>query len=192
MPPIIHLVRHAQGLHNLQATNHYLHDPDLTELGEQQCIDLRKDESFPHDKIDLIVSSPLKRTIRTALIAFGDTLKAKSMKIVCLQELQETSALPCDTGTPKDQLELEFKGQPVDFSRLDAGWDSKDGRWAPDTPAIEMRAREARIWLRDRPEKEIVCVTHGGFLHFLTEDWNEHDDFTGTGWANTEYVDRSE
>lgn len=189
MPPIIHLVRHAQGLHNLHSNNHYIHDPDLTELGEQQCLELQKAALFPHDQIDLIVSSPLKRTIRTALIAFGEPLRAKSLKVICLQGLQETSALPCDTGTPRDQLELEFKGQPVDFSYVTPGWDCKVGRWAPDAEAIEMRARQVRLWLRDRPEKEIVCVTHAGFLHYLTENWSEHDQFTGTGWANTECVD---
>ena len=33
---------------------------------------------------------------------------------------------------------------------------------------------------------EIVVVTHGGFLHYFTEDWDGHEKFTGTGWANTE------
>lgn len=66
-----------------------------------------------------------------------------------------------------------------------------------------------------RPEKEIVVVSHGGFLHFLTEDWEEgckgegtmdkpvnetsprnldlagsfqtNQYATGTGWINTEF-----
>lgn len=59
------------------------------------------------------------------------------------------------------------------------GWNSKRGRWASNAPAIEKRAREARVWLRElgrRAEKEgmedvnIVVVTHGGFLHYFTDD----------------------
>lgn len=59
------------------------------------------------------------------------------------------------------------------------GWNSKSGRWASNAPAIEKRAREARVWLRElgvRAEKEgmqdvnIVVVTHGGFLHYFTDD----------------------
>ena len=34
---------------------------------------------------------------------------------------------------------------------------------------------------------DIVVVTHGGYLHYFTEDWEGNEKFTGTGWANTEY-----
>jgi hypothetical protein len=34
---------------------------------------------------------------------------------------------------------------------------------------------------------EIVVVTHGGYLHYFTEDWDGHEKFTGTGWENTEW-----
>lgn len=59
------------------------------------------------------------------------------------------------------------------------GWNSKKGRWASNAPAIEKRAREARVWLRELGEKalregvedvNIVVVTHGGFLHYFTDD----------------------
>uniref|UniRef100_A0A0B7K7N4 Phosphoglycerate mutase family protein n=1 Tax=Bionectria ochroleuca TaxID=29856 RepID=A0A0B7K7N4_BIOOC len=33
MAPTIHLIRHAQGVHNLSFENESIHDPDLTELG---------------------------------------------------------------------------------------------------------------------------------------------------------------
>lgn len=189
MPPILHLVRHAQGLHNVSTSNHILHDPDLTALGEQQCSDLRRrgsPSSFPHQQIDLVVASPMKRTIRTALLAFGETiLEPKSLQVVCLPELQETSGLPCDTGSTREELERLFRGQAVDLQYVTPGWDRKIGRWAPDREAVQARARQARVWLKNRPEKEIVCVTHGDFLHYFMEDWSEVD---RTGWANAEYV----
>lgn len=160
MAPIIHCVRHAQGYHNLSTANHSIHDPLLTPLGEEQCRLLQID--FPyHDKIDLIVASPIKRTIYTALLSFEDTIKRKNLKVVGLPELQETSDLPCDTPSSPEEVAREFEGKPVDLSLVTPGYESKRGKWAPTAKAIEARAREARQWLLQRPEKEIVVVTHG-------------------------------
>ena len=91
------------------------------------------------------------------------------MKVIALPEIQETSDLPCDTGSDIGILRDEFKDKPVDLGLVEKGWDSKKGRWAATSSAIEKRAREARVWLRGREEDDIVVVTHGGFLHFLTE-----------------------
>lgn len=117
--------------------------------------------------------------------------------MLALPELQETSDLPCDTGSDPAKLKEEFesKGQ-VDLSRVHEGWNSKTGPWAANATAIEIRAREARLFLRSLGEaaaqnasedQHIVVVTHGGYLHYFTEDWNGHAKFTGTGWANTEF-----
>ena len=73
-----------------------------------------------------------------------------------------------------------MRGQPVDLALVTDGWNSNVGKWAPDTKALEARARETRQWLKARPEKEVVLVTHGGFLHYLTEDWTDADKLFGT------------
>lgn len=79
---------------------------------------------------------------------------------------------------------------------MSEGWNSKTGRWDANAPAIERRAREARVWLRDlgrESERQgvsdvnIVVVTHGGFLHYLSDDWENSTLFVGTGWSNTEF-----
>ncbi|KAF2837599.1 phosphoglycerate mutase family protein-like protein [Patellaria atrata CBS 101060] len=186
MPQTIHLVRHAQGYHNLNSDNHRLHDPELTELGKQQCADLRA--SFPtKESVDLIVASPLRRTIYTALLSFADVLeKDQSMRLVTLPELQETSDLPCDTGSNLETLLKEFEGKPVDLNRVVEGWNSKRGYWAPTAQAVTERAKAARQWLRDRKENEIVVVAHGALLHFLSNDWHGATNFQGTGWRNCE------
>ena len=64
-------------------------------------------------------------------------------------------------------------GKPVDLTLVTEGWNSKQGKWADDDEAIEERAKEMRKWLQARPEKEIVLVTHGGFLHYFTGDWSD-------------------
>ena len=101
------------------------------------------------------------------------------MQVIALPELQETSDLPCDTGSDVDTLRKEMQAKPVNLSLVHDGWNDKKGKWAPDAEAIENRAREARQWLKARPEKEIVVVTHGGFLHYFTEDWTDSGKFWG-------------
>lgn len=72
-----------------------------------------------------------------------------------------------------------MNGKPVDLSLVHDGWNSKSGRWAPTRAAIDERSRQARQWLKARPEKEIVVVTHGGLLHYFTEDWTESNTLVG-------------
>jgi broad specificity phosphatase PhoE len=160
MTPTLHCVRHAQGYHNLSVANHNLHDPLLTNFGEDQCRNLSR--KFPNMRsVDLVVASPLKRTIYTALLAFEPVIKEKGLKVIALPELQETSDLPCDTGSSPELLAKEFEDKPVDLSLVKPGWDSKRMKWAPTSTAIEKRAGDARRWLMARPEKEIVVVSHG-------------------------------
>jgi broad specificity phosphatase PhoE len=162
MAPKIHLVRHAQGLHNLCNENTKIHDPDLTPLGEQQCAELQK--HFPHHQgVDLIVSSPIRRTLYTALLSFDNDIKTKKLTIVALPELQETSDLPCDTGSTPAQLANEFASYNIDFAHVQEGWNIKTGKWSAQPDAIKHRAQEAREWLSKRAEKEIVVVTHGSY-----------------------------
>jgi broad specificity phosphatase PhoE len=165
MAPKIHLVRHAQGLHNLCAENTKIRDPDLTPLGKQQCAELQ--QKFPHHHgVDLIVASPIRRTLYTALLSFEDDIKTKQLTIIALPELQETSDLPCDTGSSLSHLANEFASSRIDFSHVQPGWNVKTGKWGPDKEAINKRAQEAREWLAKRPEKEIVVVTHGSYRSF--------------------------
>jgi len=181
MPPTVHFVRHAQGYHNLMFANQSMHDPSLTPLGEEQC--RRLAQVFPfHERVDLVVASPLRRTIYTALIGFEPEFR-RGLKIIALPEAQEVAALPCDTGSDVALLQAEFRDVPVDFSLVGEGWTSKRGKWAADPGPVEKRAREVRQWLKARPEQNIVLVTHGAFLHYLTEDWSD----CATGWSNTEF-----
>jgi broad specificity phosphatase PhoE len=59
------------------------------------------------------------------------------------------------------------------------------GRYAPTNKAIKERARAARRWLKARPEKEIIVVTHGGFLHYFTEDWEDSSHYQGMSFLHT-------
>ncbi|XP_029145388.1 phosphoglycerate mutase-like protein 1 isoform X4 [Arachis hypogaea] len=76
----IHLVRHAQGIHNVEGDKNYdaylnpaYFDAQLTPLGWQQVDNLRKHvrASGLIKRIDLVTVSPLLRTLQTAVGVFG-------------------------------------------------------------------------------------------------------------------------
>ena len=132
----------------------------------------------------MIVASPLKRTVYTALLSFPN----KKLPVILLPELQETSDAPCDTGSTKAEITREFHNSSrVDMHLVTDGWNVKTGKYSPSKTAIEERAKLARRWLKEQNAKDIAVVTHGGLLHFLTEDWADMERYQGTGWANTEY-----
>lgn len=190
---IITCVRHAQGYHNLNAANERLPDPDLTPRGEAQCRTLSK--TFPSpENITHLVASPLRRTLYTCLLSFP-TAVARGLKVLAVPELQEVSGQPCNVGSAPSAVEAEFGTDQfagvVDLSRVHDGWNSKKGRWGQGRETVTARARDARLILREIAQdgdgdKHIIVVTHGGFLHYLTEDWDGFSRFNGTGWANTE------
>lgn len=73
----VHFVRHAEGFHNVAGRNDpsaYLLeeflDAKITPLGEEQC---RKLHLFSKDRlkdVDLVVVSPMNRTIQTGMHSF--------------------------------------------------------------------------------------------------------------------------
>ncbi|EXJ64042.1 hypothetical protein A1O7_00377 [Cladophialophora yegresii CBS 114405] len=204
--PMIHLVRHAQGFHNLGTEFHSLPDPRLTPLGESQCAKLQE-EHFPAERqqsISLITASPLTRTLHTAFLTFKPALSSQGTKckptILAIPDAQETSDYPCDTGSDVPVLKafIEEQKWPVDLSLLTDTWNVKtlENRYSPASAAIKARARDCRKLLREKARDlasngdenvEIVLVTHGGYLHYLTDDWEDAAKLSGTGWDNTEY-----
>lgn len=180
----LHLVRHAQGFHNLTVINQQIPDPYLTPFGKEQCATLCS--QFPHhDRVTHLVSSPMRRTLETCHLSFKPAVES-GKKVVGLPLVQEVSILPCDTGSEPEVLAAEF-GSWGDFGLVGKGWNDKTSpgsRWAPTVEALEARATDARVWLRDLGRKavdagldhaDIVVTTHGGFLHFLTQDWDGMD-----------------
>ncbi|KAK5994977.1 putative phosphatase SPAC5H10.03-like protein [Cladobotryum mycophilum] len=187
MPPTIHLVRHAQGYHNLCAENEKLPDPELTPLGVQQCADLRS--SFPHHaRLSALVASSMRRTLQTCIQSFGTP---GLYPVIALDSLQEVSDAPSDTGSSTEKLREEF-GDKVDLSRVREGWNQKgEGSFfEPTLEQLPVRAREARRALRDiagQGDAHIAVVSHGAFLHFLTEEWHGITTVYPTSWKNCEY-----
>ncbi len=168
----IHLVRHAQGYHQLPLSHPDigLRDPELTSYGREQS--QRFCAQFTHHKdIDLLCASPMRRTLLTTLLTFEPEVSG-GMRVVALPDAQETTDAPSDIGSPPSTLMKEF-GDQIDYSNLSNDWYSKTGHNAVDHASLLARARRLRRWVRGRKEKTIVIVTHGAFAHFITGNIDE-------------------
>lgn len=185
MPSTIYLIRHAESLHNT-TKNFSLRDPPLTPLGVTQSSSLLPTFSSLATTTALILTSPLTRAIETTLAAFGPVLP--DVKVVLDPDLQERSALPCDTGSPVATLVERF---PTLEGEIKAGipegkWFVKEGKFAEDDEAVRARAARVRGRLAglvaglDGERRDVVVVTHGVFMKFLAED--EGVDLPKAGW----------
>ena len=119
---------------------------------------------------ELIVSSPLRRTLQTTALGWAPAVARLGgpRRVVVLPQAQECSALPCDTGSSREQLEADPEFAVFDLAGLPADWNSKEGFWAPTEEALDARAAWVRRYLRGRPEGDVVLVAHGDFLRRIT------------------------
>jgi broad specificity phosphatase PhoE len=193
----IHLVRHAESVHNVSKDFSQL-DPGLTPLGLQQATHLT--QTFPYaSQVGMILTSPLRRTIQTALAAFPHVLDKRyfdldsghgienGATLILDPDLQERSALPCDTGSTSQALEVAFPS--LDVKDLAEGWQVKEGFYAPGDEAVKKRAERVRSrvaelseYLKNKERKHIVIVTHGIFMKSLSG--NADIDLPKAGWKS--------
>ncbi|KAF2797808.1 phosphoglycerate mutase-like protein [Melanomma pulvis-pyrius CBS 109.77] len=186
MAPTLLLIRHAQALHNV-ASDWSLHDPPLSELGEQQCAELQESlkKAQIADEVELIVVSAMRRTLQTAALGLDWLITEKKIEVLPDAGWQENADKPCDTGCPITTMASEFPA--FDFSKVDPLYPDKTTNLATNPYAFTRRAILARGQtclksLYMRPEKVIAVVSHSGFLRtavchrrFFNADWRVFD-----------------
>ncbi|EON64523.1 hypothetical protein W97_03756 [Coniosporium apollinis CBS 100218] len=185
----IHLVRHAEGLHNL-FNNPSLRDPSLTERAFYRAETLSSEFTEANSNtVGVVLTSPLRRTIQTSLTAFPRILHRRyypvgsgrggvpseaeeGVNLVLDPDLQEIGIEPANTGSESHMLESWFP--ELDFSSLPEDWHLKKGKWSPDPAAVKSRVDrilhklEDRLAnLRDTGRKDVVVVTHAGVIAAL-------------------------
>lgn len=189
------IVRHAESVHNVTKDFSQL-DPPLTNLGVEQASSIS--QKLPSaGNIAIIISSPLRRALQTTLAGFSTVLDKqyfdkssgqgidKGVTLSLNPDLQERSDLPCDTGSSALELAKAFPG--LSFDGLGEEWLKKTDRYAPDDDAVRERAERVRKSLFEIAEslenderKDMVVVTHGVFMKFLTGD--PDIDLPKAGW----------
>ena len=147
----IYFIRHAQGEHNLSEKHWQIKYPKLTELGIQQCKNARS--KFDINCINLILVSPLRRTLETSENIFG---KRKSL---ALELIKEAIINPCDFRESKKEVIKDF--QYVNFNYVD---DECDYNNIESLDEIQDRCHKFYHYLQELNEDNIAVVTHGAFL----------------------------
>lgn len=175
-------------------------DAHLTPLGWQQVDNLRKHvhTSGLLNRIELVVTSPLLRTMQTAVGVFGgdgykdrmDVLplmlanagnsrhaaisSLNCPPIVALELCREHLGVhPCDKRRSISEYQCLFPA--VDFSLIES---DEDTLWKANVrekkEEVAARGMNFMKWLWTRKEKEIAVVTHSGFLfHTLSAFGND-------------------
>lgn len=121
-----------------------------------------------------MIASPMSRAIQTSVEAFA---RPELGPVVALDLVQETSDAPNDIGSSVDELRKIF-GKSADLTGVRESWtDKSEGAFfEPEWNKLLDRTREARRVLRDmirESDRDIIVVSHGGVLHFLTDDWQD-------------------
>lgn len=194
----VHLVRHAQGIHNVEGEKDFkaymspeLFDAHLTPLGWDQVNNLRQhvNRCGLTKKIDLVITSPLLRTMQTAVGVFGgesyiDGINVPPLMVenagnsfrpaisslncppfIAVEYCREHLGVhPCDKRRSITEYRSLFPA--IDFSLIE---NDEDVLWEADirerNEDLAARGMKFINWLWTRKEKEIAIVTHSGFLY---------------------------
>lgn len=135
-------------------------DPVLTRKGVDQAMAVEID-STP----DLILISPMTRTLLTANFIFGKEIHTHASEVQVWPELRECYDHLICKGSPKHRLQELFPW--LDFRRCHDEWDYE----SHSTEGAMIRAENVRMRLKalSQTYKHIVVVTHRAFAAFLVQ-----------------------
>jgi broad specificity phosphatase PhoE len=177
------LIRHGQAEHNLHhpMKGNQFPDAKLTKedglpsgVGEGQAKAWANNFGSFADivgKVELILVSPLQRTIQTACYVFADT---SAPMLLCLPAREVYRKKQCDIPLAvykPDELQKLLEELPEGSkARIDANTmiRAQDGMEEAAEPDIDGSVRQLRYILATREENTIAVVTHGGLIERLT------------------------
>ncbi|XP_026435609.1 phosphoglycerate mutase-like protein 1 [Papaver somniferum] len=193
----LHLVRHAHGAHQLEVEDRdalkseELFDAQLSLQGWQQVDNLNKhiNECGLAKKVELVIVSPLLRTMQTAVGAFGgvgDYADGTDVTPLMVENAGNSNrSATSNINTPpflavelcRERLGVYYCNRrratseyrtifpAIDFSLIE---NEEDVLWKADAresyESLAVRGMQFIDWLWTRKEKEIAVVTHSCFL----------------------------
>jgi broad specificity phosphatase PhoE len=184
------VIRHGQAEHNVDVEANLRRHVKLTEQGNLQCIALCnsfRDLPLP----DLVISSPLMRTLQTTQNIFKDTVPVVvhgDAREVWREE-QNLCEAPFDlqdNGEPPSEFE-NYDWEPVRIAtgaiqssrRSSLGrvmmraWERRCVEMDQDFKRLKARAARLSRYIESRPEATICLVSHAAILGLVTGDDKE-------------------
>ena len=159
--PLVHIIRHGQALHNVEHGYPY-RDPPLTHAGYKAAKKIEL-SSIP----DLILISPMTRTIQTALYAFPAILGSVPFQteVQIWPDLREAHDAICNKGVSRAEMLAKFP--QFSFAECPEEWD-----YPPfSTEDAIARAEVVRRRLKELSKQyaNIAVITHRRFIAFLVK-----------------------
>lgn len=170
----IMFVRHAQGEHTINPPRSLqLDNAGLTEFGIRQSKELR--ERLPLTREDVVVISPTRRTIETALIwSEGSGCRPIVHQAVgprMFPLLPPSKAWLCDRPLPVSRIEEQYGLQVVQDE--DIPW--TDGINAVPDEAFEQAAGRFLNWCAAWLPERITVMSHDGTITSYRKFLGEHE-----------------
>lgn len=150
----LYLVRHAQSAGNT-GEDLTTGDPELTEVGREQA--RRLGERFRFQKVDVIYSSPLRRTQETALQIAG----AVGLDVLSKADLREV-----ELGREDRNIRLLTPSEQADVAQrviAEGTWDAFPGSEGSAAARERVGGAIAEI-VAAHPGKRVVIVCHSAFI----------------------------
>ena len=184
-PKRVKIVRHGQAQHNPRAEaareagcsfDEFLglmelddaFDAELTELGESQA-KTAGGQYFLND-VDLVVSSPLSRALKTADLVHppSDVLDATKKRRIAIEHFREINGKLLNAQRrPRDDLIKKFPNWC--FKSIP----EQDESWTEELETREdcsKRGYRGLLWVLQQPEENVLLVGHGGLLNYTMND----------------------
>jgi broad specificity phosphatase PhoE len=168
MNKTLYCIRHGKALHNelykIYGSKTFYNedycDTVLTPEGEKQSLELGR-TWINKKNIELVIVSPLKRTLQTAYNIFKDT----NIPIVVLDFTREFP-LGLHTCNKRSNLEeLKILYPSFDFSNIK---ENKDIYWNKEREEtigeLNLRIGELYMYIKNIPQKKIAFVNHSSFI----------------------------
>ena len=181
-PKRLSIIRHGQAQHNPRAEaareagcsfDEFLrlmqlddaHDADLTDLGENQAQTAR--EKYALDNIELVVSSPLSRALRTADLVHppsSESSESSKKRRIAIEHFREINGKLLNAQRrPRCDLIQKFPHWCFNtIPELDHTWtDELESR-----EDCSERGYKGLLWVLNQPEQNVLLVGHGGLLNY--------------------------
>ena len=150
-------IRHGEALHNVvggvygSEVYEKFGDTTLTVKGMQQALEASAPE------VDVVLVSPLMRTLQTAAIMYPDT---PTIALECLKEIPQHTEI-CNRRSSRSLLVRLFP--KVDWSMI-----TEEEQLWPDYISNAMRKNQLQVFVKSIPQERVALVTHSSWLKYYT------------------------